>query len=69
MNRRSLAIALAAACVALSARSAAPAFETLHFAGPWGQGFPEPLFDNEFALLQRRVLKDKHLKLTLRQAT
>jgi single-stranded-DNA-specific exonuclease len=35
-------------------------------AGPFGQAFAEPLFDNEFVVLQRRVLKDKHLKLRLR---
>lgn len=37
----------------------------LQQAGPWGQGFPEPLFDGEFTLLDRRVLAGKHLKLTL----
>jgi single-stranded-DNA-specific exonuclease len=40
--------------------------EGLHFAGPWGQGFPEPLFDNELAVMDQRVLKDAHLKLQLR---
>jgi single-stranded-DNA-specific exonuclease len=35
-------------------------------AGPFGQAFPEPLFDNEFFVLQRRVLKDRHLKLRVR---
>jgi single-stranded-DNA-specific exonuclease len=35
-------------------------------AGPFGQAFAEPLFDNEFVVLQRRVLKGKHLKLRLR---
>lgn len=35
-------------------------------AGPFGQAFPEPVFDNEFVVLSRRVLKDKHLKLRLR---
>jgi len=33
---------------------------------PWGQGFPEPCFDDRFELLDRRVLKDAHLKLRLR---
>jgi single-stranded-DNA-specific exonuclease len=32
----------------------------------WGQGFPAPLFSDEFAVDSQRVLKDKHLKLTLR---
>jgi single-stranded-DNA-specific exonuclease len=40
--------------------------ERLHTAGPWGQGFPEPLFDNELAVLDQRVLKDAHLRLALR---
>jgi single-stranded-DNA-specific exonuclease len=43
-----------------------PLAEQLHFAGPWGQGFPEPLFDNEFAVLEQRVLRDRHLRLVLR---
>lgn len=34
--------------------------------GPFGQAFAEPLFDNEFVLLQQRVLKGKHLKMRLR---
>ena len=33
----------------------------------WGQGFPAPLFLDEFAVEQQRVLKEKHLKLTLRK--
>lgn len=40
--------------------------EALHSGGPWGQGFPEPLFDNELAVLDQRVLKDAHLRLSLR---
>ncbi len=31
----------------------------------WGQGFPAPLFSDEFHVEQQRILKDKHLKLTL----
>ena len=31
----------------------------------WGQGFPPPLFADEFAVDRQRILKDKHLKLTL----
>ena len=34
--------------------------------GPWGQGFPEPLFEGTFELLRQRVLGDTHLKMTLR---
>ncbi|MGB0127681.1 MAG: DHHA1 domain-containing protein, partial [Rhodocyclaceae bacterium] len=33
----------------------------------WGQGFPSPVFDDEFHVDQQRLLKDKHLKLTLRK--
>ncbi|MEW6165440.1 MAG: single-stranded-DNA-specific exonuclease RecJ [Pseudomonadota bacterium] len=33
----------------------------------WGQGFPAPLFDDEFEVVQQRLIKDKHLKLTLRK--
>ena len=38
------------------------AFE-LREAGPWGQGFPEPAFDGEFTILDRRVVGERHLKL------
>ncbi|MBI5921709.1 MAG: single-stranded-DNA-specific exonuclease RecJ [Betaproteobacteria bacterium] len=31
----------------------------------WGQGFPAPLFADEFSVERQRILKDKHLKLTL----
>jgi len=34
-------------------------------AGPWGQHFPEPLFDGVFRVIQQRVLGEKHLKLVL----
>ncbi len=33
----------------------------------WGQGFPVPLFMDEFEVEQQRVLKEKHLKLRLRK--
>jgi len=33
---------------------------------PWGQGFPEPLFDGEFDVLDARVVGDTHAKLRLR---
>jgi single-stranded-DNA-specific exonuclease len=32
-------------------------------AGPWGAGFPEPLFDGAFKVADRRVVGDRHLKL------
>lgn len=34
-------------------------------AGPWGQHFPEPVFDGEFLLLQQKLVGEKHLKMTL----
>ena len=40
--------------------------EALRLAGPWGQGFPEPLFDGAFEVANWRVLKERHLKLELR---
>ena len=36
--------------------------------GPWGQGFPAPVFDNTFEVIGWQVLKDKHLKMQLRTA-
>ena len=33
--------------------------------GPWGQGFPEPLFDGEFDVLAWRPVGTQHLKLEL----
>jgi single-stranded-DNA-specific exonuclease len=39
--------------------------ELLRTAGPWGQMFPEPLFDGEFSVLARRIVGNGHLKLTL----
>jgi single-stranded-DNA-specific exonuclease len=33
----------------------------------WGQGFPAPIFADEFQVIQQRLLKDKHLKLTLKK--
>lgn len=32
---------------------------------PWGQGFPEPLFEGEFEILNQQLIQDKHLKLFL----
>ena len=34
--------------------------------GPWGQGFPEPVFDGEFGVCDVRIVGGKHLKLKLR---
>jgi single-stranded-DNA-specific exonuclease len=37
----------------------------LRAAGPWGQAFPEPLFDGIFNIIDQRLVGQKHLKLTL----
>ena len=34
-------------------------------AAPWGQGFPEPVFDGEFEIIDQRILGSRHLKLRL----
>ena len=34
-------------------------------AGPWGQEFPEPVFDGTFTVIQQRRLGENHLKLLL----
>jgi single-stranded-DNA-specific exonuclease len=39
--------------------------ETLRAGGPWGQAFPEPLFDGEFKVLHQKLVGEKHLKLML----
>lgn len=35
----------------------------LRESGPWGQNFPEPVFDNHFKIIQQRIVGEKHLKL------
>jgi len=40
--------------------------EQLRAAGPWGQGFPEPLFEGVFSVVTLRVVGEAHLKLSLR---
>jgi len=37
-------------------------------AGPWGQGFPEPVFDGGFIVADARIVGGRHLKLLLREA-
>ena len=41
--------------------------QALREAGPWGQSFPEPLFDGVFEVVQRGVVGERHVKLGLRQ--
>ncbi len=40
--------------------------ETLRNAGPWGQGFPEPMFEGQFDIVQRRIVGEHHLKMLLK---
>jgi single-stranded-DNA-specific exonuclease len=35
--------------------------------GPWGQEFPEPVFEGVFDVIQSRIVGKQHLKLVLRQ--
>ena len=37
--------------------------ELMREAGPWGQGFPEPCFDQHFRIERTRIVGEKHLKL------
>ncbi|MDH3914605.1 MAG: single-stranded-DNA-specific exonuclease RecJ [Chromatiales bacterium] len=39
--------------------------ELLRQAGPWGQGFPEPLFVDDFRIHDCRVMKERHLRFRL----
>ena len=39
--------------------------EELRFAGPWGQTFQEPVFDGVFNVINKRIVGEKHLKLSL----
>jgi len=43
-----------------------PLASLLETAGPWGQHFPEPVFDGRFEIVQRRIVGERHLKLVLR---
>ena len=49
-----------------SAEIGLPLAERLRAAGPFGSGFPEPCFDGEFAVVEARVLGERHLKLWVR---
>jgi len=40
--------------------------QILREAAPWGQGFPEPLFDDAFSVDSWRVVGERHLRLRLR---
>ena len=38
----------------------------LREAGPWGQAFPEPLFDGRFRVCDARTVGERHLRLEVR---
>jgi len=38
----------------------------LRFAGPWGQAFPEPVFENRFECFSWRPMGEKHMRMSLR---
>ncbi len=40
--------------------------EVIVSAGPWGQQFPEPVFDNQFEIVNWKIVGEKHLKMQLR---
>lgn len=39
--------------------------QQLQQAGPWGQGFSEPLFDGHFRLVNQRIVGERHLKMVV----
>lgn len=39
--------------------------QLLQEAGPWGQAFPEPVFDGRFAIVSQRRVGSRHLKMVL----
>ena len=41
---------------------------SLRDAGPWGSGFPEPMWSGDFSVLEQRVVGENHLKLRVRPA-
>ena len=41
---------------------------SLRDAGPWGSGFPEPMWSGDFSVVEQRIVGEKHLKLRVRPA-
>ena len=41
---------------------------TLRDAGPWGAGFPEPVWSGDFHMDEQRTVGENHLKLKVRPA-
>jgi len=41
---------------------------SLREAGPWGSGFPEPMWSGDFSVVEQRTVGENHLKLRVRPA-
>lgn len=41
---------------------------SLRDAGPWGSGFPEPLWSGDFSVVEQRTVGEHHLKMRVRPA-
>ena len=37
--------------------------QALRSAGPWGAGFPEPLFHGDFRVVDQRIVGERHIKM------
>jgi len=44
------------------------AARALRDAGPWGSGFPEPLWSGDFSVVEQRTVGDNHLKMRVQPA-
>ncbi len=42
--------------------------KSLREAGPWGSGFPEPVWNGDFTVVEQRTVGENHLKLRVRPA-
>ena len=40
--------------------------QLIEASGPWGQHFPEPVFDDQFEIIDWKIVGEKHLKMQLR---
>jgi single-stranded-DNA-specific exonuclease len=40
--------------------------ELIRSGGPWGQGFPEPVFEGMFEIIDKRIVGENHLKLKIK---
>lgn len=46
-----------------------PVASRIRESGPWGQHFPEPVFDDEFTLVSHRIVGAKHLKMEVQTSS